>query len=184
MASDWCERHKDYHHIKEVARDIMKNNSITRADLKSFLDTKDKHRFFEFQQLIFEKQNSIEVTLTQKKCSFITDRGPDPLVFVEQHINHESAMRLADSHAAKMCLQRYRSKSCVVVIVCPLDKIEDDSIRMVPTHKEQLEYTECLKCILQELKIPYQYCDKTDRVERLEWLENIVLSLSKLSSFV
>ncbi len=176
LANDWCEQHSEYHHVKEVAREILRSKSISRDELMSFLDSEDKQKFFDFQDLIFEQQNIKETDLIQKKCSFIADRGPDPLVFVEQHIGHKSALKLADSYAAKMCLRRYCSNNCVVIVMCPLDEIEDDNVRMVPTHEEQIRYTECLKKILTEMNIPYQYCDKTDRTERLEWLENVVSS--------
>ena len=177
LATDWCEKHKEYYHVKEIARDLMKNKSITRENLKTFMDSENKHKFFDFQQLIFEKQNSIETDLILNNSSFIADRGPDPLVFVERHIDHASALKLADSYAAKMCLQRYSSKNCVVIILCPLDKIEDDSVRIVPTREEQIQYIECLKRILQEMQISYQFCDRTDRTERLHWLETIVSSM-------
>lgn len=152
----------------------MKNNNITRADLVSYLNDKTKERFFQFQQLIFEEQNHREAELDRKQSSFISDRGPDPLAFVEVHINHTSVLRLAETAAARACLQRYRSSQCKVVIVCPLHEIADDNVRMVPTHEEQIRYTECLKSILDELNVPYLYCDKTDRQERVKWLEKVI----------
>ena len=174
LAEDWCRQHAEYHHIFEVARDIMKERSITRSDLESYLRSEKKEQFFEFQKQIFEDQNTRESDLEQKGFSFIADRGPDPLVFAEQCISHESSLKLAEVCAAKTCLQRYRSDKCVVVIVCPLDRIEDDSVRIVPTKEEQIQYTECLKRILQENNILYKYCDKTDCQERLEWLEQVI----------
>lgn len=179
LASDWCRQHMEYHHVREVARDIMKEQSITRADLKDFLRSENKNRFFEFQSKIFEEQNIRESALVEKNLPFIADRGPDPLVFVEQNIDHKSALKLADeSHAAKMCLRRYRSDGCIVIILCPLDEIEDDNIRMVPSSEEQLQYTESLKSLLQLLNVPYKYCDKTDHLERLQWLEEVVSSMT------
>ena len=163
--------------MKEVAREIMRKNSITRDVLESFHKPENRGKFLDFQHSILVGQNDIETSLIKKNCHFITDRGPDPLVFVEQHTaDHELAMKLADSDAAKACLQRYRSSRCVVVIVCPLDTIEDDNVRMVPTGEEQIQYTEYLKRILKELKVPYKYCDKTDRAERLDWLESVINS--------
>lgn len=175
LANDWCEQHKEYQRIQEIAREIMKERSITRADLKSYLESEKKEKFLEFQYLIFEKQNFKETELELKQ-SFIADRGPDPLVFVEQNMDHDTALKLANSHAAKMCFQRYRSRNCTVVVVCPLDKIEDDYVRLVPTREEQLHYTECLKRFLEELHIPFKYCDKKDRKDRLQWLEEVIFA--------
>ena len=172
LANDWCREHTEYHHIQEIARDIMKKRSITRADLKLFLDG-EKEKFWEFQSQIFEEQNARELEL--KELSFVADRGPDPLVFTELGISCDSAKELAETNSAKMCLDRYRSKDCVMVILCPLDTIEDDSVRIVPTKEQQIQYTECLKRILQELNVPYKYCDKTDHQERLQWLKETVL---------
>lgn len=174
LADDWCQKHVEYHHIKEIAREIMRKNSISRADLKSFIE-KNKKKFFDFQHLIMEEQNIIETTLMERNQCFIVDRGPDPLVFMHQYISHESALKLAETDAAKSCLQRYRSKDCIVVVVCPLDTIEDDNVRMVPTHQEQIDYTECLTHILNDMNIPYCYCNETDRHERLKWLEQLII---------
>lgn len=175
FSNDWCKQHPEYRQVQEIARQIMKDKSLTRADLKSFL-TSDNGRFLEFQSNIFVGQNLRESELVGENNPFITDRGPDPLVFVEQHIGHDSALKLAELPAAKECLQRYRSNNCVVIIVCPLEEIEDDNVRIVPTNEEQLQYTEFLKTLLQELSVPYKYCDKTDRHERIQWLEDIVLT--------
>jgi nicotinamide riboside kinase len=176
LAGDWCKAHTEYHHICEVARDIMKEQCITRTDLKEFLASENKVKFVDFQNQIFTEQNIRETLLVERNVPFIADRGPDPLVFIDQNLNYNSALELAETLAAKQCLERYRSKNCVVVIVCPLDDIEDDNVRMVPTSEEQIQYTECLKKLLQHLNVPYKYCNITDRHERLHWLEETILS--------
>ena len=176
FSNDWCKQHPEYRQVKEIARQIMRDKSLTRADLKSFLSSDGNGKFLEFQSDIFVGQNLQESELVKANHPFISDRGPDPLVFVEQHIDHDSALKLAELPAAKECLQRYRSKNCVVIIVCPLEEIEDDNVRIVPTNEEQLQYTEFLKALLQELNVPYKYCDKTNRCERIQWLEDIVLT--------
>lgn len=176
MLSDWCERHTEYKQVTEVARGIMNDLSITRNDLKYYLNN-EKQKFFDFQQAIFEKQNSEECYLLRSGSSFIADRGPDPLVFVEQGIDSDSAMKLANTSAAKVCLERYRSKHCLIIVLCPLEEIEDDSVRLVPTAEEQLKYTEILQKLLRDLKIPFRYCDRKDRQERIDWLEKAVLDV-------
>lgn len=174
LLEDWCRKHTEYRQVKEIARGIMKDRSITRRDLEHYLKN-DLQEFWNFQHAIFEEQNHQEYDMIQHNCSFIADRGPDPLVFAEQNIDHASAVKLADSHAAKKCLDRYRSENCVVVVVSPLDKVEDDNVRIVPTPEEQIKYTECLQRFLHDLKIPYEYCNKTDRLERIQWLERILV---------
>lgn len=176
LLNDWCNIHTEYKKITEVARGIMKDRSITRADLEFYLKN-DGQKFVDFQQAIFEEQNHQESKLIGTGCSFIADRGPDPLVFVMQSIDHATTMKLANTEGARLCLERYRSKNCIVVVVCPLDKIEDDNIRMVPTAEEQLKYTRYLQGILQDLKIPFKYCEETCREKRVQWLEKVVLEL-------
>ena len=173
LLRDWCNIHTEYKKITEVAREVMKERSITRTDLKLYLNN-DSKKFLDFQQAIFEEQNCQESRLVGAGCSFIADRGPDPLVFVMQGIDRVSAMKLADTEGAKLCLERYRSKNCIVVVVCPLEEIEDDNVRMVPTAEEQLKYNRYLQEILQDLKIPFKYCDETCREKRVHWLEKVV----------
>ncbi len=173
LANDWCEKHQDYHFIQEVARNVMRNKGITRADLESYLQD-NKDNFLEFEHLIFKEQNDREVEFFVKDCSFIADRGPDPLAFIMLHIDLKTALVLADSPEAKLCLQRYRCEESVLVILCPLDEIEDDNVRMVPTRAEQLQYTKHLQHILDLLKVPYAYCNKKDRYDRVRWLEELI----------
>ena len=45
LAMDWCDKHKDFHHIHEVARDVMKQHSITREDMVESLKSEDKQVF-------------------------------------------------------------------------------------------------------------------------------------------
>ena len=173
LLNDWCKEHREYKQVTEVARGIMKEMSITRSDLKMYLEN-DKQKFLNFQQAIFKEQNCRESSLLKDGASFIADRGPDPLVFVAQGIGHKSAMELAETEAAKMCLERYRSNNCIVIVVCPLEKIEDDHVRLVPTAEQQLQYTDCLQTLLSDLKISFKYCDKVDRFERVCWLNKVV----------
>lgn len=181
LLEDWCKKHTEYEKITEVARGIMKDGSITRIDLQYYLKN-DKQKFWEFQQAIFEEQNHKECDMLTSGTSFITDRGPDPLVFVLQNIDYSSAMKLAETNGAQMCLERYRSKNCRVIVVCPLDKIEDDCVRLVPTVDEQLQYTESLQKLLHNLKIPFKYCGETGRLERIQWLEEVALETSFLNT--
>ena len=173
LAKNWCERHPEFCRIDEVARVILSEKGISRRELLSYQSDLSNGKFLQFQCQIFDRQNYMESKISKEE-SVIVDRGPDPLAFVEHFISRGAALKLAEYPAAKTCLERYRSRNCVVVILCPLDSIEDDNVRDVPTRCSQLRYTECLKDLLKELNVPYVYCDKTDLYERIMWLEKMI----------
>lgn len=80
VANDWCSKHKHFVHIQEVARDVMNECSMTREDLEASLSTKEKQVFLDLQQAILEEQNKRELAVPKGR-PFISDRGPDPLIF-------------------------------------------------------------------------------------------------------
>lgn len=165
-AKDWVRRHPEYSHIEEVARSVMAQHSITREDMKQSLETKEKTTFLELQCYIIEEQNRRELSV---EGSFISDRGPDPIVFAEHYVSREAADRLAQSPAARACLQRY--KRCLVGVLCPLAEPTDDGVRLVETRSKQVEFTEFLRGLLDRYHIPHIYIDVTDRKQRLATLE-------------
>ena len=170
---DWCERHSHFHYMEEVARIVLKEQQIDRPKLHSFLNDTNDGSFFQLQQDIFDRQNTEE-----KKCEdykyVIVDRGPDPLVFACQELGHEEALELSRSPSAKACLERYKDRNHVCVIMCPLDSIEDDGVRYVPTKEQQFEFVDILKNLLGQFDVPFEYCDRTGFIERLEWLEDVL----------
>ena len=155
LAKDWHKRHPEYWYNEEVAKVIISENGISRTELLSYQSDISNGKFLQFQYQIFERQNCVESHVTDEE-SVIVDRGPDPLAFVEFHISHEAALKLAEESVGKSCLQHYKSRDCIVVILCPLDTIEDDNVRDVPTRREQLIFTENLKSLLTELSIPFK----------------------------
>ena len=168
-ANDWLRKHPEYKHIEEVARDVMREHSITREDMKASLETKDKTLFLQLQCHIIEEQNSQELRV---KGPFISDRGPDPLVFAHHYVGEEAAKQLAQNPAAKACLQRY--KECLVVVLCPLRKPTDDGVRLMEDHSGQVSFTKLLRNLLDKYSVPHIYIDVTDRSERLAILEQAV----------
>ena len=181
LAKDWIERHSEYAHISEVARDVMKQHSLTRDDLIASFKTSDKATFLLLQKLIFEEQNRREISLFEGGCSFISDRGPDPLAYVCLKKSEETADELAKTSSASACLERYRQS--LVVVLCPLSaKPADDGFRLVPDRREQEDFTRVLCEQLQKHRVPYVYVDKTDRRERLCVLEKA--TQSKYANYV
>ena len=148
------EDHSDYAHISEVARDVMRELSLTREDLIASLKTSDKTTFLRLQELIFEEQNRRELSLGSDR-SFISDRGPDPLAYVCLKKGPEAANSLATTSAASACLDRYRKS--LVVVLCPLATPTDDGFRMVQDGHEQEEFTRVLCEQLQKHRVPYIY---------------------------
>lgn len=170
LAIDWIERHGEYAHIGEVARDVMKQLSLTREHLITSLGTPDKATFLHLQGLIFEEQNRREISLEHQP--FISDRGPDPLAYVSLKKSSEAADELAKTAAASACLDRYRKS--LVLVLCPLATQSDDGFRMVQDREEQCQFTSALCEQLQKHGIPYVYVDETDRRKRVSVLEKAV----------
>ena len=177
LAEDWIERHGEYAHISEVARDVMKQHSLTREDLITSLKTPDKTTFLHLQKLIFEEQNRREILL--EKQPFISDRGPDPLAYVCLKKSPQAAYELAKTTAASACLDRYRNS--LVLVLCPLATQSDDGFRLVPDRDEQEQFTRILCEQLQKHRIPYIYVDETDRRKRVSVLERTVQGIKKAS---
>ena len=169
LSADWCSMHQEYTQITEVARDVMKERSISREDLLKSRDTPEKELYLELQRLILEEQNKWETEL--EESLFISDRGPDPIVYAQLE-NKELASEMSKSEAAIQCFARYRQS--LVVIVCPLGTTTDDGFRMVQWREEQEQFTSRLRELLSNLKIPYFYLGERDRQLRIEVLRKAV----------
>ncbi len=174
LANDWIVKHKQYSHISEVARDVMRTHSLTREHLIASLETPTKDIFLKLQQLILEEQNVREVRFEENNKPFISDRGPDPLAYVHIKQSPEAAEKLAQTKSATELLERYRHS--LVVILCPLASPTDDGFRMVQDRQEQDEFTRVLRELLEKWGIPYIYLDEQDREKRLRCLERAVES--------
>ena len=173
LAEDFLEKHGEYVYLKEVARDVMKSNSITSKDVRESLKTPENSTPSLLQNLIFQEQNLQELALGDCKA-VIQDRGPDPLAFMCQQKGKEKADELSQTPDAVACLERYRSADCLVVVVGLLKTVEDDGFRMVQDGEEQREFTECLCNQLEKHRIPYSCIKETDRMRRVSELERLV----------
>ncbi len=179
LASDWVQRSrhagKDFSHIQKVARDVMKQHSkFTREGLKESLKTADKVDFVMLQRLIIEEQNRRELRILEDdpNCSYISDRGPDPLAFAHYYVSRAAADQLGANPATKECLQRY--KKCLVVVLCPLETATEDGVRLTLASEGVRDFTRLLRGLLDEHEVPYIYIDEIDRQERVRILEQAV----------
>ena len=174
LAKDWIETHKEFAHITEVARDVMRTHSLTRDDLLASLKTDGKQIFLRLQELILEEQNRLEVLLEEKNQPFISDRGPDPLAYVYLKQSLQAAEELAQKASPSACLERYRRS--LVIVLCPLAAPTDDGFRMVQDRQEQEEFTAALCELLERWGVPYVYVDEQERAERVRVLEKALKS--------
>lgn len=170
LAQEWCTKHVEYARIEEVARDIMKSSNLTRDDLTASIQT-DKRVFLDLQLQIMEEQNRRESELAGRP--FVSDRGPDPIVYAAMHADQASADRLCAHEAAAACFQRYRTE-CMVVILCPLPSTVDDGFRLVESREKQDQFNNCLRTLLDQHRIPYLYLGIIDREKRMRALESML----------
>ena len=172
VATQWCEAHKEYYHIQEVARDVMKENNLTRVDMeKSLKDDPNKTVFLNLQWLILKAQNQHELSLPLD-TPYISDRGPDPIVFAYVYGDLDAAKNLAESPEGKQCLERYRK--CLVVLLCPLRTPTDDNFRFIQDMEQQQKFTDKMIFIFHHYKIPYVYINETDHDKRVCMLNDAV----------
>ena len=177
LANDWCLKHKEYQHIQEIARDIMTRDGITRENLETSLKG-DKKVFLDLQHSIIKEQNIREIEFESQP--FISDRGPDPLVYVQCYVGQSELDHLSRCEATQACFNRYRR--CLVVVLTPLSVSTDDGFRLVQDGKEQELFTNTLTSLLDKYRIPYIYMEETNREKRLECLEKATQGLFPFNS--
>ena len=181
LAREWCKIHKEYRHIQEIARDIMREKAITRPDLEDSLSTPEKKLFLQLQYDIIEEQNRRESESIANHEPFISDRGPDPVAYVKQYCPNKLNAFLKKP-SVKCCFERYRNSS-LCIILCPLKSTTDDGVRLVQSTPDQDKFNKILCCILRDHGIPYIYMECTDLKNRLEVLKDAVKGKFPLPEF-
>ena len=172
VALEWCRVHKQYYHIQEVARDVMKKCKLTREDMKNSLnDDPKKEIFLNLQRSILIAQNQHELNIPSD-TPYISDRGPDPIVFAYIYGDLNAARNLAESSEGKQCLERYRK--CLVVLLCPLKSPTDDNFRFIQDMEQQKKFTDGMIFIFHHYKIPYVYIDELNHEKRMHMLNDAV----------
>ena len=174
LAQKWCSKHPDYYHIEEIARDIMKEKSISRDDLKASLSTVEKSLFLQLQHDIIEEQNIRESKLLSEGKPFISDRGPDPFVYVDIHCSKQALDGFSRSTSFLSCMERYRESGSLCVVLWPLASANDDGIRLVQSTSDQEAYNKKLCELFHQHNVPFIYTGITDLQKRLSMLEDAV----------
>ncbi len=173
LAKAWCIRHPEYNHIEEIARDIMKQDSITRHDLETSLSTQDKLVFLKLQYDIIDEQDKREDDFITRDQSFISDRGPDPYVYVKMHYTEEATHDFSKHTSFEKCIERYRTKS-LCFILCPLSFPTDDGVRLVQSLSEQKKYNKEVSDAFNKYNIPFIHINVTDLQKRLTMLVDAI----------
>jgi len=172
VATEWCKQHKEFHHIQEVARNVMKKYNINRDDMTDSLKNDPKKELFlKLQQQILEAQNCHEKGIPSDQ-PYISDRGPDPIVFACVYANEKAAQKLAESNEGRQCIERY--KRCLVVMLCPLKATTDDNFRLVQNKEEQKRFDDAMFNIFHKYNIPYVYVNEVDHNKRMHILHRAV----------
>lgn len=171
LAQLWCHKHPEYNHIREIARDIMNKNSIDRRHLEQSLSSKHKTVFLQLQHDIMDEQNRREADLLSKQLPFISDRGPDPYVYIDMYCTHKEVQEFSSRPSFVHCLERYRSK-LLCFVLCPLSSPKDDGVRLVQSVTDQHDYNRRLCQMLQDNGIPFVYVRERDLEKRLMILED------------
>ena len=170
VATQWCEKHGQYYHIQEVARDVMREHSLTREDMEQSLKCDPKKEvFLNLQWLILKAQNQHELSISPG-TPYISDRGPDPIVYAHVYGDANAGKNLAESSEGRQCLERYRK--CLVVLLCPLPTPTDDKFRFIQDMEQQETFTKEMRSMFHQYKIPYVYIDETDHNKRMRSLND------------
>jgi len=172
LATEWCKEHKEYHHMQEVARNVMKQHNINRDDMiNSLKNDPKKELFLNLQQLILNAQNFLEKSIPSDQ-PYISDRGPDPIVFAYAYADLKAAQKLAESGEGRQCIERY--KRCLVVMLCPLRTPTDDKFRLLQDKEEQQRFGEAMFYIFHKYNIPFFYINEIDHKKRMQILHKAV----------
>ena len=170
VATQWCKEHKQYYHIQEVARDVMKEHKLCREDMEKSLEHDPKKEvFLNLQWLILKAQNQHELSIPCH-IPYISDRGPDPIVFAYVYGDLKAAEKLAESSEGKQCLERYRK--CLVALLCPLLAPTDDNFCFKQDMEQQQKFTDGMIFIFHHYKIPYIFINEIDHNKRMRILND------------
>ena len=120
--------------------------------------------------MILEAQNQHELSISPG-TPYISDRGPDPIVYARFYVDPDAGENLAESLEGRQCLERYRK--CLVVLLCPIPPT-DDNFCLVQDPEEQKTFTDEMIAIFHQYKIPYVYIYETDPDKRMHMLNDAV----------
>ena len=92
------------HVESEVARKIIEDLKLKRED---FDPRVNPARFEELQEMIIEAQSELEKQNALLGRSYISDRGPDPLIYAEMYLGKNKLSRLLSLPTTHECIDRF-----------------------------------------------------------------------------
>ena len=91
------------HPVNEIARNIIKENGWQRKD---FEPKTNPETFYELQVKILQAQSRIDKELCNESCSYISDRGIDPIIYCQMYLGKEWFEKIMQTEEAKECIER------------------------------------------------------------------------------
>jgi len=137
--------------IKEVARNGLKSQNITRDDIRS-----GSERAMCFQDSILEAQWQEELNCDTSRMVISDRSGIDPIVFASKFDPQDHAKAMLESRAWEELGERMRH---AIVIVCePVTSwLVDNGVRLMPESTEELLEIHQLFCkLLQNVSIDFR----------------------------
>lgn len=137
--------------ITEIARSVIRDNGFKTEEIRS-----SPTRSLQLQNLIMQRQHTVEDTASQDNGWFISDRsGLDPIVYAREHVSPEAALEMQQSHLWETLRSRMAS-SLVVLCQSGTPWLYDDGVRLMPESDEAWKRLHHLFCLtLEENGIPY-----------------------------
>ena len=145
-----------FHQIGEVARTVMAELQINQKMLIESLET-DRKLFLSLQLPILQRQHEEESALNAVGKYFISDRGPDALLYCEFFGDKNISDALVKNNTfVRQMLESYRSKSSLVILVSPLPGVNvDDGTRTLMNTEEKACFTEMFRQFFHRHNIPF-----------------------------
>eukprot|EP00092_Neocalanus_flemingeri_P027073 GFUD01029359.1.p1 GENE.GFUD01029359.1~~GFUD01029359.1.p1 ORF type:complete len:1934 (+),score=582.76 GFUD01029359.1:141-5942(+) len=172
---------KKFRQVKEVAREIMKKERITKEMLETSEET-----YLRLQEMIIEGQRRKEDM--QKDNSFVSDRSVlDCLAYIllkKEHWQHVE--QVIQSHKESVTASVLLYQSSLVVLVLPWDHgsgAREDGTRISVTPQEGEQYTTCLRQVLDHFHIAYMELGEPDLGKRIELMVDAVRGKVPLANF-
>eukprot|EP00961_Rhodomonas_salina_P013775 184233-Rhodomonas_salina.2 len=164
----------------ETARQIMREKSISKDDLKaSIKDPENDQTFVALQQEIMKRQSQVFREAQDHLEGFVLcDRGPCPLGFIQHYLPRDISETwlkcVEESSDWKYHLSVYSDTSrSLVVLVSPLQCFpsggEEDGVRL--THNGLCDasmFTNSVRRLLEKHKIPFLFLEEQDRQLRVD----------------
>ncbi|CAF1625440.1 unnamed protein product, partial [Adineta ricciae] len=163
-------KYKKFQRIQEVARTVLNRLKLTGKDLQHYIQTKNSNAFCRTQEQIIKEQ--VSYFDKHKESNYLSDRsGFDALAYVNLYLNDkQSAQRIFDAPTFQHLIDQCRLG--LIFIVQPQEELQaqNDGMRIVPSYREQVEYTQVLEYWYQQAQLPYFVIADLDMTKRVEFI--------------